>query len=283
MNTIGFISYIYNGWSLEGMAESAGKHGLTCIQLDPRQRLQVMDDKPLSPVRAEQIREQLEGEGITIAALSGYTNLIHPDPGKRESKLQQFERMIELCPAYSTQYIATETGTLHPTNSWRDWEGNKTEEAWGQLLKSVDRLRNYAVKRGVVILLEGFVSNVLARPAQGVRMLETLGTEGLAFVMDPFNYMSRDDMERQQEAMDAIFHYIGKYCPIAHAKDTLYTEEGIKTPRVGAGQVQWELYASLLRQKLPDVPLLLEHAAPDEVGLCLQIIRDSFDDGCAGR
>jgi sugar phosphate isomerase/epimerase len=277
MNKLGFMSYVYMGWSAEDMAENACKHGMTYVQLDPKQKLQVMDDEPFSLARVEKIRSIFEKKGISIVGLSGYTNLLNPNLQKREDKLSQLEKMIDLCSAYGTRYIATETGSLHPTNAWRDYEGNRSPEAWDQLLKTVDRLRSRAVKNGAVLLVEGFALNVLGTAEQAARLMEQLGTDGLGIIMDPFNYLTQDDLTRQDEAMANIFRCIGKYCPIAHAKDTLYDEEGFTTPRVGAGQADWHVYTALLANHLPELPLILEHAKPEEVEPCLALIRKAFE------
>ncbi|MDF2959231.1 MAG: xylose isomerase protein [Paenibacillus sp.] len=283
MNKLGFMSYVYMGWSAEEMAENACKHGLTYMQLDPKQKMQVMDDEPFSPARIEKLRSIFENKGITIVGLSGYTNLMNPNLQKREDKLLQLEKMIDLCSAYGTRYIATETGSLHPTNAWRDYEGNRSPEAWDQLLKTVDRLRNRAVKYGAVLLVEGFALNVLSTSEQAARLIRQLGSEGLGIIMDPFNYLTQEDLVRQDVSMANIFQSIEQYCPIAHAKDTLYDEEGFSTPRVGAGQADWDVYASLLSNRMPDVPLILEHAKPEELESCIALIRKAFDNVKLGR
>ncbi|XEC96117.1 sugar phosphate isomerase/epimerase family protein [Paenibacillus tarimensis] len=283
MNKTGFMSYVYMGWSAEAMAEDARKHGLVYVQFDPRQPVQVMDDEPFSHSRADKLRSIFEKNGITVAGLSGYTNLLNPNLQKRESKLQQLERMIGLCAAYGTRYIATETGSLHPTNAWRDYEGNRTPEAWDELLGIVDRLRNRAVKNDAVLLIEGFALNVLATAEQALGLMERLGTEGLGIVMDPFNYLTQEDLKRQEPAMANLFDCIGSYAPVAHAKDTLYGDEGFTTPRVGAGQADWSIYAAQLKSRLPDVPLILEHAKPEEVADCLALIRQAFDAAANSR
>jgi sugar phosphate isomerase/epimerase len=277
MNKFGFMSYVYMGWSAEDMAENACKLGMNYVQLDPKQKMQVMDDEPFSLARVEQLRSIFEKKEISIVGLSGYTNLLNPNLQKREDKLLQLENMIDLCSAYGTRYIATETGSLHPTNAWRDYEGNRSPEAWDQLLKTVDRLRNRAVKNGAILLVEGFALNVLGTAEQATRLMEELGSEGLGIIMDPFNYLTQNDLTQQNEAMANIFQCIGKYCPIAHAKDTLYNEEGFTTPRVGAGQADWNVYAALLASRMPEVPLILEHAKPDEITDCLNLIRKAFE------
>lgn len=276
MNKLGFMSYIYMGWSAEAMAEDARNHGLKYVQLDPKQKMQVMDDEPYSLLRAEIIRKTFEEQGISIVGLSGYTNLLNPNLQKREDKLGQLERMIDLCSIYGTKYIATETGSLHPTNAWRDYEGNRSEEAWEQLTAIVERLRNRAAVNNATLLLEGFALNVLATAEQAARLMERLGTEGIGMIMDPFNYLTQEDLKQQRKALSQIFRSIAAYSPIAHAKDSLYGEEGFTTPRVGAGQADWSLYAELLTAHLPDVPLILEHAKPEEIGECLRLIRQAF-------
>ncbi|MCS7459768.1 sugar phosphate isomerase/epimerase [Paenibacillus doosanensis] len=279
MNELGFMSYVYMGFSAEAMAEEAGKHGLRYVQLDIKQKLQVMDDEPFSTARADKICRIFASRGIQIVGLSGYTNLLNPNLAKREEKLVQLEKMIDLCSAYGTQYIATETGSLHPSNAWRDYEGNRSPEAWEQLLAITQRLQRRAAENNAVLLLEGFALNVLAEPKQAQRLLQELGTEGLGMIMDPFNYLTVQDLsglEAQRRAMTEIFDCIAGQSPIAHAKDSLYSDEGFTTPRVGAGQADWNVYAEFLMKRLPDVPLILEHAKPEEVEECLQLIRQAF-------
>ncbi|MFD0676283.1 MULTISPECIES: sugar phosphate isomerase/epimerase family protein [unclassified Paenibacillus] len=283
MNKLGFMSYVYMGWSAEDIAENACKHGLTYMQLDPKQKFQIMDDEPFSPVRIEKLRTIFENKGISIIGLSGYTNLLNPNLAKREDKLAQLEKMIDLCSAYGTRYIATETGSLHPTNAWRDYEGNRSPEAWEQLLSIVDRLRNRAVKNGAVLLVEGFALNVLATVEQAASLIEQLGSEGLGIIMDPFNYFTPEDLSKQEEAMAHVFKHIGPYSPIAHAKDSLYNEEGFTTPRVGAGQANWDVYAAYLASCMPEVPLILEHAKPEEITDCVELIQQAFENAKTGR
>lgn len=277
MNKLGVMSYIYMGWSAEAMAEDARKLGMSYIQFDPKQKVEVMDDQPFSLERVEKIRSIFESYGLSIVGLSAYTNLMNPNLQKREDKLAQVEKMIDLCSAYGTRYIATETGSLHPTNAWRDFEGNRTPEAWGELLTIVDRLRNRAVRNNAVLLVEGFILNVLATVEQAERMMEQLGTEGLGIIMDPFNYLSQEDLTKQDAAMEDIFNRIERFSPITHAKDSLYTDGVFTTPRVGTGQADWNVYAKLLTKRMPNHPLIIEHAKPEELPEILSIMQKAFE------
>lgn len=275
-NPLGMMSYVYLDHTAEAMADAIAAHGIRLVQLDPRQKGLAGDADPMSAAGAKKIRSLFAERSISIPVLSGYTNLMSPDPARRERNLTELERLIELCPEYGAAAVATETGSLHPTNQWAYHEENVKEPAWEALVEVIDRLRTKAAASGVTLLIEGYVNNVLHRTEQAVRLVKTLGSRGLGFVMDPFNYMMRDDLDRQEEALDKIFADIGAMCPIAHAKDVVYTEKGISTPRAGTGLMRWELYASRLSAHAPDVPLFLEHLKPEEATSCIAFIRDAF-------
>lgn len=279
---LGLMSYVYAGRSAAEMAAALQAHGLTCVQIDPRQA-ELMEGEPFGERRARDIREAFAERGVRVAGLSGYVNLLDPDPAKRETNVATLERMIELAAAFGTPYVMTETGSLNPTNSWRYHPDNDSEEAWQALLTIIRRLRDRAVRHGAVLLLEGFVYNVLSTPRRAETLVRELGTEGLGLVMDPFNYMTEKDLEpdRQREALDDAFRRLAPFCPIAHAKDAVYTERGFQTPRAGTGAMKWELAASAFARCMADVPLILEHLQPDEVGETLRFVRRQFE-GAAG-
>ncbi|MBB6735719.1 sugar phosphate isomerase/epimerase [Cohnella sp. CBP 2801] len=274
MPELGAMSYVYAGRSAREMAAALQAHGLTCVQVDPRQA-ELMEGEPFGERRARAIREALAERGVRVAGLSGYVNLLDPDPAKREANVAMLERMIELAEAFGTPYVLTETGSLHPANSWRPHPDNDSEDAWKALLSIAERLRVKAARHGAVLLLEGFVYNVLSTPERAEAVVRELGTEGLGLVMDPFNYMTEKDLEpdRQQKALDDLFRRLAPYCPIAHAKDAVYAERGFKTPRAGTGAMKWELAASAFVRHMPDAPLLLEHLQPDEVEETLRFVR----------
>jgi L-ribulose-5-phosphate 3-epimerase len=279
INTLGMMSYVYLEHSAASMAAAIEAHGIELIQLDPRQKGLLDDQGEFHENQARALRSLFADHGISIPVLSGYMNLLDPDPDRRERNLKTMEKMISLCPEFGASYIATETGSFHPTNQWADHPDNRTEQAWEALLGVTERLRKKAVEHGVTLLLEGYVNNVLATTEQAAKLVKTLGSEGLGLVMDPFNYMQPADLERQEEALDLMFANIIAHSPIAHAKDVIYTEKGIKTPRVGTGRMRWELFASRLSTEASEIPLFMEHLQPDEAGECIAYIRHAYAAG----
>jgi sugar phosphate isomerase/epimerase len=275
MNPLGIFNIVYRNYSLEDMARAVAGHGLKYVVFDPRHHT-VPPGEELTSEHARRVRSVLEKHGITIVAVGGYTNLVDPDPERREKGLKAFERMIEVCRDFGTPYIATETGSLNPIHLKQAYPGNETEEAWEDLRGVLDRLMRKAEAHGVTILIEGYVKNVVCSTERALRLIREREGRPLKFVLDPFNYHTRGDMERPREALDRIFAAVASRSVVAHAKDVLYTEEGIVTPKPGAGRADWEYYAHLLQKHIPAVPLILEHLKPGEVEECLRFVRNAF-------
>jgi L-ribulose-5-phosphate 3-epimerase len=276
MNTLGIMSYVYGDLPAHEMARDIQAHGIRFVQVDPRQRGLLDQQGQMSAQRAADIRSIFASCGISIPVLSGYMNLLDPDLQRRESNLQKMEEMIDLCPAFGATAIATETGSLHPTNQWGDHPDNQSEKAWEALLEVTERLRKRAADKGVTLLLEGYVNNVLSSAEKAAKLMQEMGGQGLGLVMDPFNYMKQEHLEQQEAALDHIFDSISAFSTIAHAKDTIYTEKGIKTPRAGTGLVQWELVAEHMCRQMPDALLFMEHLQPGEVAECIAFIQGAY-------
>jgi sugar phosphate isomerase/epimerase len=275
MNPLGIFNLSYRTVPLEEMARIVAGHGLVCMMFDPRYHT-VSAGEQLTEKHARHVREVLEENGLKIVAVAGYTNLVDPDPERREQGLKAFERMIEVCYDFGTPYIATESGSLNPVHLKQAYAGNETEEAWEDLRGVLDRLLRKAEAHGVKLLIEGYVKNVVISTERAARLIREREDQPLGFVMDPFNYYSREDLNHPREAMDRIFSAIGSRSVVAHAKDVVYTDEGIVTPRSGAGKADWHYYARLLQEHTPEIPLILEHLKAGEVEECIRFVKNAF-------
>ena len=83
---------IFTGYFPYGLEETAGrirKHGFNTVQLD----LAFKDmDLETSKIRArpsaKKIRDTFRAHDLPVCAVSGYTNIVHPDPAARAQKLK---------------------------------------------------------------------------------------------------------------------------------------------------------------------------------------------------
>src|SRR5699024_7614480 len=118
INEIGIMSYVYLEYPAEDMAADIASHDIKIAQVDPRQKglLDALGD--YNAKRAREVRGIFAEQGVSIPVLSAYMNLVEPDLEKREHNLLSMEKMIRLCSEFGASFIATETGSFHPTNQW---------------------------------------------------------------------------------------------------------------------------------------------------------------------
>jgi len=272
INPLGIFSSVYGALPPPELARRARADGFQAVQLDPGAH----GLPPGDASAARAARRALEDQGIAVAALAGYTNLVDPDPRRRERGLRALEALIAVCRDFGTPYVATETGSLHPQSPWEDFPANHAPQARAELLGVLRRLLLRARACGVTILIEGYVHNVIATTAEAAALVAELGPEGLGFVLDPFNYFLPADLEHPVQGLERVFAALGPRAPLAHAKDVVYGPGGIDTPRAGAGRMDWTAYARLLRQHRPEAPLILEHLRPEDVAGCRAFVEASF-------
>jgi sugar phosphate isomerase/epimerase len=78
-----------------------------------------------------------EDRGVTLAAVSGTFNTIHPDPKLRMAGLRRLRVLAEAAPRLGTSTITLSTGTRDPEDTWRHHPDNATPQAWRDLLDTL--------------------------------------------------------------------------------------------------------------------------------------------------
>ena len=120
------------------------------------------------------------------------------------------------------------------------------------------------------------MNNVVATVRECERLRNEIPSPALGFVLDPNNLFEEADMADVPAHLERIFHVIGPWAPLAHAKDVVYRNGAIDTPRAGTGRLDYPAFARLMREYQPDAPLILEHLNPNEVPETLAYVRRFF-------
>jgi sugar phosphate isomerase/epimerase len=72
----------------------------------------------------------LNERNLTMAAVSGTFNMIHPNPRKRRDGLRRLGVLAGACGQLGTSVITLCTGTRDPEDMWRSHPENDVPEAW---------------------------------------------------------------------------------------------------------------------------------------------------------
>ncbi len=240
---------------------------LTAVQIaDP-----LMKELVANPSEAAAVAQDFQEAGLDIVGLAGYRNLISPDPVKRRENIDFLKACMDLAPVLGTAVVSTETGTFHPDSDWDPSPQNSSPQAWGVLLESLGELLEKAKATGTVLALEGYVNNIVGRLDQIDALFRTFSTPHLTLMLDPYNYISRNLLPAADLICDEFLTRYADRFVIAHLKDVAplganRTPDGnggradlVGTPEFCTGVFPQQSYMRFLRDRRPDLPIILEH------------------------
>lgn len=214
---------------------------------------------------AERITSCFAAEGVRIAAIFGYYNVVDPDVERRRRGEERMDLLIANCKRLGCPVISTETGTLNRTSEWADAPENATEESYVQCRGAFERLVRAAEKSGAVISIEAYWKNVISSVDRAERLLNDVPSPALQVVMDPCNYFRKEELPKMQPILEDMFRRLGKRIAVAHAKDVKAAADGTDLPAAGLGVLDYPLYLRLLAQLDRPIDLILEHLTLPDV------------------
>jgi sugar phosphate isomerase/epimerase len=269
---IGIIARTFVRPTLEETLDAVVNHGIYCVQFSLG-----CVGLPELPERidagvCDKIRKEMDARKITMTAISGTFNMIHPDLQKRQDGLRRLHELASACGRLGTSVITLCTGTRDPENMWRRHPENDSPEAWEDLVASMKEALQIAEENKVTLAFEPEVSNVVDSASKGRRLLDEMQSPYLKVVMDAANIFHKGELPRMREILDEAFALLGEYIVIAHAKDLDHDgDAGHKA--AGKGLLDYDQYLSLLNTIGFDVPLILHGLSEEQVDECVAFLR----------
>lgn len=256
---IGVVTRSFGDRTNEETAEFLAANGLRSTELcfsqtdskywvyNGRSDLSDMTDE-----RACGIARTYRGEGIDIAALGVFTNLIEPDDAERAANLAYFERMIQVAAAAEIPATATECGFLDP----RGVNAAIYEETFQRLVDSLGWLSDRAGRYGVDIALEACVIDVVPSAKRTADLIDQVGSSRLKVLLDPANLIANSSEED-------MFRYLAPHISYFHGKDRKVNDRMGRV--VGDGDIDWPLFLRLYHEHCDGTPFILEYVTPANV------------------
>lgn len=289
---------IFNGYFPYTLAEQAAKIrglGFNSVQLDLSFKdIDFSTPEAITAEKAKLVRETFRDHDLPICCLSGYTNIVHPDPGERKRRLDMLKAIIRNARAFGSPYVISETGTFATESDWVSHPKNKTEEGFEDCRAVIAELAQVAYDHGAVFLLETYVNNVVGSVEETVRMFAEVDHPALGLLMDPTNYFEAHNIGDMDRVLKQIFDTLSGHVRIAHAKDVKLSGDDksekhadidaaeshsfrgvgeIELPAPGLGSLDYDAYLRRLAVKHPNIPVVIEHLDESDVPRAYQFLK----------
>ena len=273
---IGTMSGTFARATLEEVLDAVANHGMNCVQFNLSSagvtKLPTHIDEDL----CDKIREDMGARNITMTALGGTYNMIHPDVQRRADGLRNLRVLAAACKRLGTSVITLCTGSRDPDNMWRRHPDNDTPEAWADLVISMRQAIEVAEEYQVTLAFEPEVANVVDSAIKARRIIDQIGSPYLKVVMDGANIFHTGELPRMREILDEAFALLGDHIAFAHAKD-LDRDGEAGHLAAGKGLLDYDQYLSLLNDVDPDVSIILHGLSEAEVDGCVSFLREKIE------
>jgi sugar phosphate isomerase/epimerase len=215
------------------------------------------------------IREEFEQRGLTMTAISGTVNIIHPDLHARAQGLERLRVLAGASKALGTDLVTLSTGTRNPEDLWSWHPENDSPAAWRDMLASMEQIARVGEERGVRFAFEPEQANVVNSARKARELLDTLRSRSMGVLIDPANLLNRENMSTSRDVLAEAFDLVGGEIMLAHAKDISAT--GVfGNLALGKGVLDFAHYFRLLRSVGYELPVIAHGFSEAEVA-------DSFD------
>jgi len=276
--TVGVLAHLFGCLPVKPLAEAVSAAGFRHVQLALWKAISEFDfTEPgkLSPESASFIGEEFQKRNVSISVLGCYLHLFDRDPERRRTNVARFKELLRHALQFGCGIVAAETGT-YPNKEY-------TEQDWLTMRSTLQELAEEAERWGVYVGMEPADGHLIGTASELKRMLEEVPSPNIGVVIDPGNLLTAENFGTQEAVIEEAFRLLGDRIVAAHAKDRIPSGSGeLLTAAPGFGRMNYASYLELLHRHKPGVPIVMEHAKPDEMAFSKQYIeriRDRFERG----
>lgn len=215
------------------------------------------------------IRTAFNDQGIAVAVIGCYIDMVVLDLDAREFSFKRFEAHIDAAATLGSRVIGTETGSPIP---YLD-QANGRDTAFRVALQGLRRLVKYAEKKGIQVGVEAVAEYHALSTIEHVRILiEECSSPALGIIFDPVNLIPLTGVTDMGDFLDECFAIFGDRIVAIHAKDYTMVPGENSLVKMGdlpvgtTGVMDWVgVFKRLIKAGKHNVPILLEDTSPAHV------------------
>lgn len=275
---LGIFAKTFRRTDSRATLEAVRAIGLRCVQfnLDCAGLSSMPEEVPPAAVAA--IASGSHDTGVRLAALSGTFNMAHPERDIRERGLLRLRVVAETAAQLGIPVVTLCTGTRDRDDIWRAHPDNRSDQAWSDLLESMERALAIAEGAGIALAIEPEHANVVSDAGRARALLNALQAgDRLQIILDPANLLQEG--RNQKDILAEAFDLLGADLGIAHAKDRRHDGE---VCALGRGVVDFDAYFAGLRSAGFRGPVIMHGFRESEAAESTAFARTKLQEGPGG-
>ena len=206
----------------------------------------------------DSIREEFDARNITIEAINGLYNMIHPDTEVRADGLRRLRAMASFCDGLGTSVVHLWAGSRDSDSMWGYHPDNHSPEAFNDLVASTRQCVQVAEEYGITLAMEGGITLTPIHSALVYRrLLDEVDSPLLKIKLDVGNLFPEGELPRHREILDEAFALLREDIIIVDAKDN--DRDGWCGHLLpGQGLMDYDHVVSLVNKLPLDVPFMMD-------------------------
>lgn len=269
---IGIFTSVFQRPSLDATLDAVLAHGLRSVQFNLEcAHLPSMPDV-LESAQVESIRQAFAQREMTMAAISGTFNIIHPDRQVVADGMRRLRVLAGACAQLGTEVITLSTGTRNAENMWRGHPDNGSAAAWDEMLAAMREIATIGMEYGVIMAFEPEVNNVVDSAQRARLLIDTIGSPFIKVIMDGANIFHTGELPAQDLMLADACQLLSGDIVLAHAKDLDHDGDAGHLA-AGTGLLHYAQYLRELQRAGYTGPLILHGLREAQVATCVAFLR----------
>ncbi len=213
--------------------------------------------------RLRDVREAFAAEGILLAEVGGWRNMLHPDAAEARRERQRMAEYLAIADEVGALCAITCIGSPGGPGQGSHDAFNFSADAFAAAVDNARWLIDTVKPKRARFVYEIYPFSVADSPANIRRLLDAVDRPQFAAHMDLVNLVNcpRLYYENAALARESV-RLFGDRIVSAHAKDLAMREEVsviMHEVRPGCGAIDYRTYLRVLHELPQAVPLMLEH------------------------
>lgn len=220
------------------------------------------------------VESGLQEQQLSVEAVSGTFNMIHPDPAVRRSGLKRLGVIAAQCEWLNTRLITLCTGSRNAEDMWTAHPDNSSRSAWYDLRESLDIALMHAEEYDLFLGIEPELSNVISSAGDAAKLLSEINSPRLKIIYDPANLIERETIPVMSRKIAQAVQLLGPHIVSVHAKDRNGMGEFVPA---GKGILPYEYLLEQLKQVNYKGNLILHGLKPAEAAESISFLKEQLD------